>query len=265
MGTQRKVGLVAVVTCGLLILGPIAAQAQKAGPQVAAPAHPAAVPALPAARRIAPPHSTSTTPVRSGSTATLSSRTRSTPHRADLTGLGNVSGLPNSRYTCPYSNPISCDLPVNSLIDPVTQLELAQSGRIGRNFRGSGASGLYIFGGGYYVPAEPDQDQGAPNAAEQAEGQDDQRQPEEQQAEQNASEPGNYAEDASPSVRDEGQFTLVLNDGTQIQALAFSHSKDKIVYITPEGGRASVPFSDLDADATVRVNQERGTPLQLPL
>lgn len=259
MVMQRTVGLAAAITYGLLMVGPVAAHAQKAGAQVAAPAHSTAAPAPSSGHAIAPSRPTSTAPMRPRSVST-----RSTPHRADLTGLGNVSGLPNSRYTCPFSNPVSCDLPANALIDPVTQLELAQSVRIARRLGGQGASGAYIFGGGYYVPAEPDQDQSGANPADSAEGQEDQRQPEEQQAEQNG-QPGGYADEAPPQVRDEGQFTLVMNDGTQIQALAFSHSKDQIVYITPEGGRATVPFSDLDADATVRVNQERGTPLQLPL
>lgn len=35
-------------------------------------------------------------------------------------------------------------------------------------------------------------------------------------------------------------------------------------YITRDGTRRTLAFSDLDADVTVRVNQERGTPLQLP-
>jgi hypothetical protein len=41
--------------------------------------------------------------------------------------------------------------------------------------------------------------------------------------------------------------------------------KDRIVYITRDGNRKSVLLSELDEDATVRLNQERGTPLQMPL
>ena len=64
---------------------------------------------------------------------------------------------------------------------------------------------------------------------------------------------------------DEGQFTLVLNDGRWIEAVAFTHSNDTIVYITAAGSRYTIAANELDSDSTVRVNQERGTPLQSPL
>jgi hypothetical protein len=67
------------------------------------------------------------------------------------------------------------------------------------------------------------------------------------------------------SLPDEGEFTLVMTDGTWIQAVAFTHLNDKIVYITAAGSRYTIPASDLDSDSTLRVNQERGTPLQSPL
>lgn len=66
-------------------------------------------------------------------------------------------------------------------------------------------------------------------------------------------------------VPDEGELTLVLNDGTWIQAVAFTHSNDSIVYITAAGSRYTISANELDSDSTLRVNQERGTPLQSPL
>jgi hypothetical protein len=68
-----------------------------------------------------------------------------------------------------------------------------------------------------------------------------------------------------PPLPDVGQFTLVLRNGSQIQAVAFTRSNDKIVYITVEGSRRTIAVADLDSDATLRVNQERGTPLQFPM
>jgi hypothetical protein len=68
-----------------------------------------------------------------------------------------------------------------------------------------------------------------------------------------------------PSLPDEGQFTLVSNDGSRIDAVAFTHANDTIVYITTDGGRRTIAANEVDADSTVRVNQERGTPLQSPL
>jgi hypothetical protein len=72
-------------------------------------------------------------------------------------------------------------------------------------------------------------------------------------------------EEASASVPDEGQFTLVLNDGRWVEAVAFTRSNDTIVYISPAGSRYTIAANELDSDSTLRVNQERGTPLQSPL
>jgi hypothetical protein len=262
MGIRCIAGVATAFIGGFLILAVSAARAQKAGPTASA-AHSITVPTS-SGHRVAASRSTSSSAVRTRPTNTPGNQTHTSPHRAELSGLGV-----NPRYNCPFSNPISCDLPVNTLIDPVTQLEVAQAVGIGRRHRGTGGSGAYILGGGYYVPAGSDDDQGAAqpaaDATESTDAQQDPQQQEQQQAEQNAEQSGAYAEQSSTDIPDEGQFTLVLNDGRQIQAVAFSHSKDKIIYITPEGSRASLAFSDLDADSTVRVNQERGTPLQLPL
>ena len=67
------------------------------------------------------------------------------------------------------------------------------------------------------------------------------------------------------SLPDEGPFTLVLNDGSRIDAVAFTHSNDTIVYITTDGGRRTIAANEVDSGSTLRVNQERGTPLQSPL
>jgi hypothetical protein len=73
------------------------------------------------------------------------------------------------------------------------------------------------------------------------------------------------AEAEEASLPDIGQFVLVLRDGKQIDAVAFTHSGDRIVYITSDGARRTIAAADLNTDETVRINQERGTPLQLTL
>jgi hypothetical protein len=73
------------------------------------------------------------------------------------------------------------------------------------------------------------------------------------------------AREEAAYLPDEGQFTLVLNDGRWIEAVAFTHSNDTIVYITTAGSRYTIAANELDWDSTLRVNQERGTPLQSPL
>ncbi len=76
--------------------------------------------------------------------------------------------------------------------------------------------------------------------------------------------PAPEQQQAAP-LPDVGSFTLVMRDGTQVDALAFTRAQDKIIYITPDGGRRTVAVSDIDGDSTERINEERGTPLQLPL
>ena len=66
-----------------------------------------------------------------------------------------------------------------------------------------------------------------------------------------------------PPLPDVGQFVLVLHDGTQIRAVAFTRQSERIVYITTDGRRRSIAIGDLDKAATRRLNDERGTPLQL--
>ncbi|MGH9710345.1 MAG: hypothetical protein ACRD37_07350, partial [Candidatus Acidiferrales bacterium] len=68
-----------------------------------------------------------------------------------------------------------------------------------------------------------------------------------------------------PPLPDVGEFVLVLHDGAQIHAVAFTRQNDRIVYITPDGLRQSFAIADLDTAATQRLNNERGTPLRLSL
>jgi hypothetical protein len=204
-------------------------------------------------------------------------------HRADGSAFGGAgTGLdlqellnitPNSGFNWQYVNSINQDLPLKALIDPVTQLEVAQAERLLRS-TGGGVLGAYVLSGGYpyyYASAESE--------AGQSEDQGQQAQDEEPQAERNprpqiivvqqapAQQPSAQAAEvpAEQEIPDHGELTLVLRSGKQIQALAFTRVNDKIVYITPDGGRSTIEAANLDPGATVRVNQERGTPLQLPL
>jgi hypothetical protein len=72
------------------------------------------------------------------------------------------------------------------------------------------------------------------------------------------------AEQQEP-LPDVGTLILVLRDGTRLDVVAFTMTQGQVVYITPEGRRLSISAEIFDADATQRVNQERGTPMQLPL
>jgi len=150
------------------------------------------------------------------------------------------------------------DLDIRALIDPVTQLRLAQAERLLRETPAT--PGLFPF----FVPDQPvvyvqspppvvilqqaAAFQPAPAAAtEQELVVADRRTP------------------APAPVSDVGEFILVRRDGTQIHAVAFTRQIDRIIYITSDGLRHSLPLGDLDPDATIRVNEERGTSLQMSL
>jgi hypothetical protein len=67
------------------------------------------------------------------------------------------------------------------------------------------------------------------------------------------------------ALPDVGTLILVLRDGSRLDVVAFTMTQGNVVYITPEGRRLTISAELFDADATQRVNQERGTPMQLPL
>jgi hypothetical protein len=211
--------------------------------------------------------------------------TDTTRQSEDAIGLGGgfplslqdlLGVMPNNGFDWQYVNSINQDLGIKAFIDPVTQIEVAQAERLLRNTRGGFAGAYILGGGGYYVPPEQGEEEGGPAPAE---GQPPEAQPSQnpqpqpqiivlQQAPAQAQQAGPQGETEAQSQEeapDRGPFTLVLRDGRQIQAVAFTHAKGKLIYITPEGGRLSFDATELDSDATTRVNEERGTPLQLPL
>jgi hypothetical protein len=160
------------------------------------------------------------------------------------------------------------DLGIKALIDPTTEWKIAEARRILHGSRFSGP-GFYILDGGLYYPASDDSSDAAAQNADSDSSAQQQQQPQvivvqaaqSQQADDNSS----TQEQSEEQIPDVGQFTLVLRNGRQLEAVAFSHVNDEIVYITTDGSRRSFPATDLNSDATVQINVERGTPLQLPL
>ena len=167
-----------------------------------------------------------------------------------INGINTISSEPN--------------LGVEAAIDPATQWNLALAERLGR-IGGFSSGGFYLLsgGGGYVIPAE---------SAESDQSAQPQQQPQQQpqvivlQQAPSQQPPSAAQEQPAPApLPDVGQFTLVLRDGQQIQAVAFTQTKDRIIYITNDGARRSIALADLNKDETMRLNQERGTPLQLSL
>jgi hypothetical protein len=181
--------------------------------------------------------------------------------------LNQISFFPSNGLGINGINTIATqDIGIQAAIDPATQWRLALAERVARNGAGVFPGGGYYLlgGGGYAYPV--DYSDNEPVASQQAQPQQQPQVIVVQQAPSQPAQPAYAEQQPEPApLPDVGQFTLVLRNGSQIEALAFSRMKGNIVYITQDGSRKTLPLSDLDVDATVRLNQERGTPLQLPL
>jgi hypothetical protein len=71
-----------------------------------------------------------------------------------------------------------------------------------------------------------------------------------------------------PPLRETDDLVLIRRDGALLFAVAFTVQPDtagdaRLVYITREGHRRSLPLAELDLDATRDINEARGTSLHL--
>jgi hypothetical protein len=238
--------------------------------------------------RVASPH-----PVRSGAAGSSAGHSNFGTNNFGNFGAGGdglsvqqiLNPVPGFGFDYEYLAAIHKDDNIKAFIDPATQARLAVARRrLRREHLGSGGFVLLDGGGAYAIPA--DDLNGDANAEQAPAGEDAQQQG--QQGQQQQQQPiiiiqqpaavsqggglqgaldaqnGTQQQEEAP-MRDVGEFTLVLMSGREIETVAFTRANDKIVYITSEGGRRTLAVGELDIDATVRLNQERGTPLQLPL
>jgi hypothetical protein len=153
----------------------------------------------------------------------------------------------------------SGDFGIEAAIDPATQWRIFEAERFLRGTRGVGFnSGVFLLDGGgeYVVPESASTNDGSQQPVIVV-----QQAPSQQSGAQAASD---ESAESAP-LPDVGQFTLVLKDGSKIQAVAFTEAGGRIIYITADGSRRTIAASALDANATKELNEERGTPLQLSL
>ncbi|HXZ10777.1 MAG TPA: hypothetical protein VEG64_00160 [Candidatus Sulfotelmatobacter sp.] len=253
MKTARAIGL----TAAILLVVPAVAHAQRTGGAGSAPA--------PVMRSAA-----ASVPARTaGYTRTSASRTRAATSALgpvgalDSTNFGGaltvqqlLDPFPGFGFNFEHLSAIDQDIAIKALIDPATQARLRIALRLSR-LNGFAPGAFLLDGGGYYaVPTDNEQQPQAQQPVIIV-----------QQAPQQPAPPEMAGAEPSPEaapIPDEGEFTLVTRQGVQIDALAFTVMDDKIVYITPAGGRRSIAIDELDANATIHLNQERGTPIQLP-
>jgi len=185
-------------------------------------------------------------------------------------GLGVTNPYPGTGLGINGINSIMTqgNLGVEAAIDPATQWNLALTERL---LRGSGllaGGGYYLLSGGgaYAVPA--DSTEGDQSAQPQQQPGANQAPPQVivlQQAPSQQASPQSGEESVAAALPDVGQFTLILQNGKQIQAVAFTRMNDRIIYVTNDGSRRTIALNEIDTNATIRLNQERGTPLELSL
>jgi hypothetical protein len=173
-----------------------------------------------------------------------------------------LNSVPGLGFDFEHLAAVNADLGEKALIDPVTQGELALAVRLAQVTPQTGfvpwVGGGYGYYPGYYQPEqEANEEPPAPQQPQvivvQAPSANQQQAAQSQTAE------------SEPPLPDVGEFTLVLLNGKQISAVAFSRQGGQLVYITQDGGRESVAVSDVDVAATRKVNEEHGTPLKLSL
>jgi hypothetical protein len=153
---------------------------------------------------------------------------------------------------------LNSNLGVRALIDPVTQQEIALALRL-QGFGGLGVAPYYYapFGGAPIVMETPTAAAPPPET------------PAQPPIVVVAPPAGQPALAVAPAAQDQalpdpGEFILVQRDGRLLFAVAFTADPGRLVYITKEGLRRSIALDQLDVDATVRMNEERGTAIQIP-
>ncbi len=127
---------------------------------------------------------------------------------------------------------------------------------------------VYLLGGYPYYPYDyNDEGDYQPAPVGQSAGDADDyadQQPEPQYAPPPPARVAQTPLNATPE-REIENFALVLKDGSQISAVAFTRQGDQVVYINNDGKRQYVAATKVDADATTKVNEDRGTPLKFTL
>lgn len=153
---------------------------------------------------------------------------------------------------------VNGNLGVQALIDPVTQGQIALALRL-RGLNGGISPFLFSGYGGVPIVMETPAAAPAPDTAPQPQ----QQQPIIVVAQQPQPAAVQPVSEVQP-LPDPGEFVLVQRDGRLLFAVAFTAQPNSVVYVTKEGLRRSISLDQLDVDSTLRMNEERGSSIQLP-
>jgi hypothetical protein len=243
----RKIAAVAA----LMTLWILPARAQSRGGAHAAAGN-SAVSARPVRNIPSPvrPRPTRTPVVTSNSVLSASSFSAGT--------LQNLFGCPVAGFESDTSNwaALNGNLAVRALIDPATQLEIAQAvrqcgataGGYPYLFSPFGPTPIVMETPMAAAPADPAPHEPIAVVVPPAEEQPPQDPP--------------VAEEQP--LPDPGEFVLVERDGRLLFAAGFTAAPGRVVYVTKEGLRLSIALDQLDVEATLRMNEERGSSIQIP-
>jgi hypothetical protein len=268
-----KLALITVVLATLTAASVSQAQGQHSAPAVAPHVAPAPIAAVAPAARTTTAHTSGSHHVAASSNgASNSTHARTTSARP----AGSYTPWPAGSH---FTGPVSPGGFTNPL-----------AGTNKGNHGSKGSTGIILLGGGYgygygygYDPSADDSQASDQQADDQESGGQQtggQQQPQyifvqqvpDPRGQSMSSASGDQSQNAPEQqpaepvvpLRDVGSFTLVTQAGYRLDAVAFTRSADRLVYITPDGGRRSIAFRDLDVAATQRLNTERGTPITIP-
>ena len=177
---------------------------------------------------------------------------------APLTVQQLLQPVPGFGFDFTHLAAVTRDLDIRAVIDPITQQRLAVAERL--LLESGGVAPAFPF----FFPSTPVVviQQPAPVVVLQQPATQVIEQPEPAAPVTTAATPAPTAQAPLPEP---GELVLVRKTGGVIFAVAFSQQADRVIYVTREGVRRSISLADLDIDATLRMNEERGTALQLSL
>ena len=264
MRGKSEVVLAAAILFVVSIFGALPTEAQRTAP-VAGPR--SSVHPRPAAMHLAPLHATAgnrTAPAvaRNGVHFNVASNSFEASDGSPVSLQELLNPFPDPGFSFQHLSAINQDLGIKAVIDPVTEWKLAIAERVLRDRSRFGGAGFYLLdgGGAYAVPADsaPDDSTATDQPAQQPQVIVVQAPP----SQQNADRARPRRLGAAPGRRSvhSGSAEWDATSGRGLHA----HERP-IVYITADGSRRTIAIADLNSDATVRVNEERGTPLQFPL
>lgn len=175
--------------------------------------------------------------------------------------------FPSNGFDFQHLNSINSDLPIEAAIDPATQVALRTARQLDCGAVATG--GFLLWGGGYGVPEQVVEDQTSDSESEAKPQVIVVQVPAASSATGTGAEAKPAAASGPPADKaplpDQGPFVLVMRDGSQVKATAFMRSADQLIYISLDGLRHVVPLANIDADATVKLNGEHGSQIQISL